>query len=234
MNITAVQRFTLLDFPKKTACIVFTPGCDFRCGYCHNPEFVLPEKIAQIAKSFIPERNFFSFLERRKNLLDGVVISGGEPTIQPDLSGFMQKIKEMGFQIKLDTNGNRPEVVEQLYKSEFINYVAMDVKTSLEDYPRLVGPRVKKENIAKSIEFIKNSGLEYEFRTTLIREWHTPEILQQLADLVAGAKLLALQTFRPGNTLEKTFEQFHPFPHEEMEKIAQTVFSHRVQKVVIR
>ncbi|PIR76985.1 MAG: anaerobic ribonucleoside-triphosphate reductase activating protein, partial [Candidatus Magasanikbacteria bacterium CG10_big_fil_rev_8_21_14_0_10_38_6] len=143
MVISGVQPFTLLDFPEKTACIIFTAGCNFRCGYCHNPEFVLPEKIQQIKTSFIDEETIYSFLQKRKGLLDGVVISGGEPTMMGDLPAFIRNIKELGFLVKLDTNGNRPLVLQHLLDEGLLDYVAMDVKTSLVNYADLVGDCVR-------------------------------------------------------------------------------------------
>lgn len=233
MKLSAVQRFTMLDFPGKIACIAFTPGCNMRCGFCHNPEFVLPEKIREIQKSFISEDAFFRFLKRRQGLLEGVVVSGGEPTIWADLPAFLAKIKELGFSVKLDTNGNHPEMLESLLKQGLVDYVAMDVKTSLEAYSKLVGPIVKKENIQKSIQLLKASKIPYEFRTTLIKEVHTREILEDMALLISGATQLFLQTFRPMQTLDPVFGGYHAFSSDETETIV-TLFSAQVGYVGVR
>jgi pyruvate formate lyase activating enzyme len=233
MLISGIQKFTLLDFPEKTACIIFTPGCNFRCGYCHNPEFVLPEKILELKNSFIPEDIFFNFLNQRKDLLDGVVISGGEPTIMPDLIPFMGKIKEMGFLVKLDTNGNRPALIKEAIEKKLVDYIAMDVKTSLEEYPKLVGPVVKPNNIAESVRILVKNEVDYEFRSTLIKEIHSENILNEMSHLLQGAKRIYLQTFRPGHTLKTEFQTFQPFSKQEMGDVS-LIFRNHIQEVGIR
>ncbi len=234
MLISGIQKFTLLDYPDKTACIVFTPGCNFRCGYCHNPEFVLPDKIVEMKKSFIPEKAFWTFLQSRVGervistdvgangrspLLDGVVISGGEPTMQGDLIPFIQKIKQMGFLVKLDTNGNKPEVLKKLYDLKLLDYVAMDVKTDLENYRSVGGPLADENKISLAIKTIKNSGVPYEFRTTLVKELHNYAILEKMGELVGNARAWYLQAFRPACTLSPAFADFRPFSDEEMVEI---------------
>jgi pyruvate formate lyase activating enzyme len=233
MLISGVQNFTMLDYPGKTSCIVFTPGCNFRCGYCHNPEFVLPDKIKEIRDSFIPENIFFNFLERRVDLLDGVVVTGGEPTLMPDLEEFIKKIKKMGFLVKLDSNGNRPEVLINLLDKGLVDYVAMDVKTSLPEYANLVGGLVRPENIQKSMELLMNGYVEYEFRTTLVKDVHRPEILKNMQEILKGAKVLYLQKFRSGNTLKPDFQNYKSFTDEELQEIKE-MFEKVVQKVEIR
>lgn len=233
MKLTAIQKFTVLDYPGKVACIAFTPGCNMRCGFCHNPEFVLPERIRELSGSFIDETTFFRFLDKRQGLLDGVVVSGGEPTIWRELPIFIRKIKERGFLVKLDTNGNHPDMLRKLLDEQLVDYVAMDVKTSLVEYPKLVGPMVKPEYIEESIDLLRSSSIEYEFRTTLIKEVHTPEILEAMQKLVTGAKQFFLQTFRPGHTLKDCFEQYHPFSLAELQVIRQN-FEASVSFVDIR
>lgn len=233
MLVSAVQKLTLLDYPNHTACIVFTPGCNFRCGYCHNPEFVLPEMIAEIKNSFIDEETFFAFLETRKGKIDGVVVTGGEPTMMGDLPVFLQKIQDAGFLIKLDTNGNNPRVLEKILDQKLVDYVAMDVKTSLGEYKKLVGERASETNLARSIELIKTQTPDYEFRSTLIKEIHTPEILASMAELLRGSKKLFLQNFRPSTTLNPLFSTFHPFSESEMSDIMK-MFQETVSTVEIR
>lgn len=233
MLISGVQKFTLLDFPERTACIVFTPGCNFRCGYCHNPEFVLPEKIKELKSNMIPETAVFNFLRQRKNLLDGVVITGGEPTIMPDLGDFIKKVKMLGFLVKLDTNGNKPEILEDLINKAMLDYIAMDVKTSFDHYENFAGEMIKLEDIKKSIKLIKNSRMDYEFRTTLVKEIHTQEVLKQMAQMLSGAKKLFLQSFWPENVLNPEFEKYHGFTSGEMEKIA-GIFREFVDEVSVR
>jgi pyruvate formate lyase activating enzyme len=233
MLISGIQKFSLLDFPEKTSCIIFTPGCNFRCGYCHNPEFVLPDKIQKLRNTFIPEKNILNFLAQRINLLDGVVISGGEPTLMPDLIPFIYKIKEMGFLVKLDTNGNRPEVIREIIAKKIVDYIAMDIKTSLTEYQNLVGKFVKPNNILESIRLLITNDIDYEFRSTLIKEIHSSNTLEVMSDMIGGAKKIYLQTFRPDHTLDEEFQKYHPFEKKEMDSIVLT-FKKNVQEVYIR
>ena len=221
MKLSAIQRFTILDYPDKVACIAFTPGCNMRCGFCHNPEFVLPEKINELKDSFIAEETFFNFLNKRVGRLEGVVVSGGEPTIWQDLPDFFRKIKAKGFATKLDTNGNNPTMLKRLLDEKLLDYVAMDVKTSLPGYTTLVGVGAKPENIKESIEVLKFSGIPYEFRTTLMKEVHTEEVLREMETLIEGAERYYLQIFRPGHTLHPLFATYHPFSRDEMEALAE-------------
>jgi pyruvate formate lyase activating enzyme len=230
MKLSAIQRFTMLDYPDRVACIAFTPGCNMRCGFCHNPEFVLPDKIAELEGNFIAEETFFNFLEKRRGLLEGVVVSGGEPTIWQDLPDFFRKIKEKGFLAKLDTNGHHPEMLRKLLEDKLVDYVAMDVKTSLAEYPKLVGGGVKPENIAQSIALLKASGIPYEFRTTLIKEIHSEQALKGMEGLLNGAERYYLQTFRPGHTLNPLFAAYHPFSEQELHHLVERFG--RVSKVV--
>lgn len=233
MLISGIQKMTMLDYPDHTACIVFTPGCNFRCGYCHNPEFVLPEMIAKIRNSFIPEEVFFNFLKKRSGCIDGVVITGGEPTLMPDLTQFIERIKNFGFLVKLDSNGGRPEVLQSLINKNLLDYIAMDVKTSLEEYPKLVGPRLDPNNIQKSIEIIMHSGVPYEFRATLLKELHTPEVLKSMSEMMRGATQFFLQTFRPQKTLDPKFESYQAFQTTELETI-RNIFQKNIDHVYVR
>lgn len=233
MIFSGIQKLTLLDYPGKVSCIVFSPGCDFRCGYCHNPEFVLPECLAKMKDHFIPEEKVLSFLQKRVGLLDGVVISGGEPTLAPDLIDFMRKVKKIGFLIKLDTNGNHPSVIENALNEKLIDYIAMDIKASIISYDQLVGSGVKVDNIIRSIDIIKNSGVDYEFRSTLIREIHSLEDLKRMCTMVRGSKRLYLQGFRPGHTLDPKYAKYHPFSDEEMVEIV-GMFQEEVEEVACR
>lgn len=220
MLISGIQPFSLLDYPGKVSCIVFTPGCNFRCGFCHNPEFVLPERVAELKPNLIDENAFFNFLDKRGKLLDGVVITGGEPTLMPDLEAFIEKLKNRGLFVKLDSNGNRPEVLSRLIERNMVDYIAMDVKTAIPQYIELVGRLAVPENILKSIEMLKNGSIEYEFRTTLVKEVHRPEILEEMGKLLKGAKKLFLQAFRPEVTLNPIFQSYTAFTDEETEEIA--------------
>ena len=232
MKLSAIQRFTMLDYPDKVACIAFTPGCNMRCGFCHNPEFVLPEKIAELQDAFIPSETFFNFLDQRRGLLEGVVVSGGEPTIWADLPEFFREIKKRGFLTKLDTNGHHPEMIKRLLKEKLVDYVAMDVKTSLSEYPKLVGGGVKPEHIQESIDLLKHSEILYEFRTTLVKELHSEVVLKDMEVLLRGATRYYLQAFRPGHTLNPVFASYHPFSTDEMKQLAKR-FSCRSTEVRI-
>jgi pyruvate formate lyase activating enzyme len=233
MLLSGIQPFTVLDYPGKVSCIVFTPGCNFRCGYCHNPEFVLPEKVAALRPSFITEEAFFNFLDQRNTLLDGVVVSGGEPTLMPDLEQFIEKIKKRGYLVKLDSNGNRPAVLRRLLQKNLLDYIAMDVKTSLPRYQSLVGPWAAEGQIAESIKLIQESGIDYEFRTTLVKEVHTPDVINEMCRLLKGAKKLYLQSFRPEITLNPIFNNYSPFSEKETEAIAEQ-FRNHITEVLIR
>ena len=233
MLISGVQQFTMLDYPEKTACIIWTAGCNFRCGYCHNPEFVLPEKVRELSDTFISEEAILSFLKSRIGKLDGVVISGGEPTMHLDLPEFITKIKKLGFLVKLDTNGNNPFMVRTLIDEKLIDYVAMDMKTDLENYEELVGCRAKPAFIKLTIEMLLSGEIPYEFRSTLIREVHTESTLQEMASLIDGARVVYLQQFRPDHTLDPAYASMHPFSKEQMEQI-RSIFTPHVRSVHIR
>ncbi len=233
MLISGVTKLTLIDFPGKTACIVFTAGCNFRCGYCHNPEFVLPERLREIAPGFIPEEAMLGFLKRRQGMLEGVVITGGEPTLHPDLEAFIRKVRALGYAIKLDTNGNRPEVLRRLIDAELLDYVAMDFKIDHARYPGLVGPGADPEKIRESFDLLKEGRVPYEFRTTLVREIHTDEVLADMRRELKGSARYFLQTFRPGIVLQPSFAGYHPFSREEMQDIADD-FSAVVGEIGVR
>lgn len=222
MQIAAIQKLTLLDFPGKAACTVFTPGCNFRCGYCHNPELVLPEKIAAVKKDLIPESAFFNFLEKRKGLLDGVCVTGGEPTLQKDLPEFLKKIRKRGFLVKLDTNGSRPEILEKLLRARLLDFIALDVKASPENYEQLAKLEGAAEKIKISKNLIQQSGVPYEFRTTLVREIHSPAEFHKILKFVRGAEKFFLQNFEPKHgCLDPKFEKFHGFTKKELTKMCE-------------
>lgn len=234
MLISGIQPFTLLDYPDKVAAIIFTPGCNMRCRFCHNKEFVLPEEIAKIRTSFIAEKTVLNFLRSRKGKLDGVVISGGEPTVQPNLRQFIEKVRAMGFLVKLDTNGNLPDVLKSLVKDRLVDYVAMDVKTTPDRYKALVGDMTNPDSVVKSIAFLKKNHVPYEFRTTLIAGEHTLKVIKDMADLLAGADTLYLQTFRPETTLDPDFSHKEPMAMEYVQKTVKPLFEDSIQKVFLR
>jgi len=214
IKIGGLEKSTLIDYPGRVACTVFLIGCNFRCPFCYSSELVLPEKIKLQPR--ISEKDFFAFLKERQGLIDGVVICGGEPTIQKNLPGFLKKIKSLGYLAKIDTNGSNPEMLEMLIKDDLLDYIAMDVKAPLKQqkYDKAVGVKVNSEKIKRSIELIKNSDVNYEFRTTVIPTIHTKEDIIQIAKDIGPAKRYYLQNFRPEKTISPGFEKIKPYPEE--------------------
>ena len=192
MKIGGLLPFSLLDYPGKIAAVVFSQGCNFRCPYCYNPELVDPGRYSPL----IPQAEVLGFLARRRGELEACVVTGGEPTVQGDLIDFFAQVKKMSYLSKLDTNGYLPEVIEELIKRELLDYVAMDIKAPLERYSDIARVPIDTAAIARSIELIKNSGLDYEFRTTLVQGMLSREELLQIADLVRGARRFYFQLFR--------------------------------------
>lgn len=221
INIGGLQKTTLIDFPGKVACTVFFAGCNFRCGFCHNPELVLPKEIK--AQSKISEKEFFDFLKERKGLLEGVVLCGGEPCIFDGLSQFCAKIKKMGYAIKLDTNGSRPKMLQKLIDAQLIDYVAMDIKAPKEKYNAAAGVKVDIKNIQKSIDILKQGRVDYEFRTTVVPGIHTKEDIIQIAKELSPAKKYFLQNFQPGKTIDPKFEKVKPYSDKEILEIQKAV-----------
>ncbi len=205
MLISWIKKTTLLDFPGKVSCIIFTAGCNLRCSYCHNSDFVLPEKISQI-KDFIPEEIFFNFLRTKIWLLDGVVICWWEPTMQKDLEKICVKIKDMWFLVKLDTNGQNPRMLKNLIDKKLVDYIAIDIKWDFENLEDLVWIKYDKEKYFESIEIIKNSWIDYEFRTTLIKNYHKTDDFEKVVKQISGAKKYFLQNYKWWNTLLKNFD----------------------------
>lgn len=196
MKIAGLQKLTLLDFPEHVSCTVFTFGCNFRCGFCHNPELVIPKE----SPNLIPEEEFFDFLLSRKRLLDAVCITGGEPTIHQDLPEFIQKIKKAGFKVKLDTNGSNPQVLENLIKQNLLDYIAMDIKASPCKYSEVTGVKISIKKINQSKKIIKTSHLPHQFRTTVVPGIHHQKEIKKISKFLADASSYKLQNFQ---TLKK-------------------------------
>ena len=218
MVIQGLQKLTLLDYPGKTACTVFTGGCNFRCPFCHNSDLVLNSNQMQI----IREEEILSFLQKRRGILDGVCVTGGEPLVQPDIEAFLEKIKTMGFLVKLDTNGSFPERLKTIVENGLVDYVAMDIKNSKENYGKTIGIKnYDCSSIERSVEFLLEGKLEYEFRTTVVREFHEAEDLRKIAKWIKGAKHYYLQQFvDSGNLIE---DGLHGYGKEEMEELVEIV-----------
>ncbi|MDD3645784.1 MAG: anaerobic ribonucleoside-triphosphate reductase activating protein [Candidatus Gracilibacteria bacterium] len=232
MQISALTKFSLIDFPGQVACIVFTPGCNFRCEFCHNSEFVLPEKLSEVYKNLIPITSFFEFLEKRKGLLTGVSICGGEPTMQKGLLEFCRKIKEMGFLVKLDTNGRDPEILKELLDKGLVDYVATDIKNKIGSLSDLAGVNVDEKIYLQSIRVLLDSEVDYEFRTTVIKGVHDEHVIENIAKYITTAKAYYLQNYKGGNTLNPDFKG-QSFTEGELEKFKQ-IATQYIKNVGIR
>jgi len=197
MRIGGLQKISLIDYSGQIGAIVFTQGCNFRCPYCHNPELVDP---AQYSPTLLQEE-VISFLGKRRGKIDAVTVTGGEPTLQPDLDQFFQELKGMGYLTKIDTNGSNPDILERLIHGRLVDYIAMDVKGPLQKYERIANVKVNTAKIRKSIDLITASGIEHEFRTTVVRSQLDREDLIATVKLLKKAQLYVLQTFVPGKTL---------------------------------
>lgn len=191
MEFCGLQKLTLLDYPGRVACTLFTGGCNFRCPFCHNGGLV-----TCAAQPLYSEDEILKFLSSRKGILDGVCVTGGEPLLQKDLDSFLAKVKEMGFSVKLDTNGSFPHLLRPLVEQGLVDYVAMDVKNRPEKYAATVGvPGFEIAPIRESISYIMEGRIPYEFRTTVVRQLHTPEDIAALTQWIRGAEKYALQSF---------------------------------------
>lgn len=218
MIVYGLNKTTLLDYPGYVAATIFTGSCNFRCPFCHNKGLVLnPGEQPQISDEEID-----AFLKKRQGITDGICITGGEPTLQKDLKQFITKIKDYGYKVKLDTNGYRPEILEDLISSNLLDYVAMDIKSGYSGYGMASGvPEIDIEKIKKSIAIIKGSLIEYEFRTTCVKGIHTARDFEEITELIGGAKNYYLQDYRDNeNVLSDGWESFS---RPEMEKFLEVV-----------
>lgn len=227
MKLYGLQKLTLLDFPGHTACTVFTGGCNFRCPFCHNA--LLVTEIDPSAT--MEEEEFFKFLAKRKGILDGVCITGGEPLLNPDIAPFIRRIKEMGFLVKLDTNGSFPDRLQSLMEEGLLDFVAMDIKNSFEKYSLTIGVEADTAAIEKSIDLLLSGQVDYEFRTTTINELHTEEDIEKIATRIRGAKAYFLQNFVDSGNL--IGEGLSPVPEENMIRMRLRA-QHLVPKAAIR
>lgn len=215
MLVSWLQRLSLVDYPGKVSCVVFTLGCNLRCSFCHNPEFVLPEKVALIKDGLKQEQAFFDFLETRQGILDGVSVCGGEPTIHKDLKTFLARIQELWFLVKLDTNGKNPKVLAELIEEWLVNYIAMDVKHTWEKYPTLTWVEGDSSPYTESIRIIMETAPDYEFRTTVIGGIHTSNDIEDIARYIDGAQRYYLQNYHAWDILDPSFSGTS-LSHEEL------------------
>lgn len=205
MNIKGLQKTTLLDFPEKLACTVFTGGCNFRCPFCHNASLVLNANEVES----ISEEEFFKYISKRSGMLDGVCITGGEPLLCHDIEEFITRIRSYGLLVKLDTNGSFPQKLEALLNKGLIDYVAMDIKNSKDKYAITAGVDSFPENIEKSIDIIMSKAPDYEFRTTVVRELHTTQDIVNIAKRISSAKKYYLQSYvDSGDTIQTGFSAY--------------------------
>ena len=218
MIIKGVQKLTLLDFPGRTACTVFTAGCNFRCGFCHNALLV-----TETDGGFVPEKEFFDFLSTRKGILDGVAITGGEPLLQKGIKDFIGRIKALGFAVKLDHNGTMPELLKEIIDDNLIDYVAVDIKNSPEKYAATVGlSSFDITPVKKTVDMLIGGRIDYEFRTTVTAELFEKGDFIKIGEFIKGAKRYFLQQFKDsGELIEKDF--FSPCDEKTMREYAETV-----------
>ena len=202
MRFGGLQKYSLIDFPGKVSSVLFLSGCNFDCPYCHNPDLV---RGGQLCSSSMDEAEIYAFLERRKGLLDGVVISGGEPTLVEDLAPLCEKIKGMGYHVKMDTNGSRPKVIKRLTDESLVDYIAMDIKTAPSRYATLIKKEYDSNDIRTSIRIIMDSSLPHEFRTTCVKPFVDRHIIEHLVRIVSGANLYVLQRFNNTRILHPEF-----------------------------
>ena len=196
MKVFGFEKLSMVDFPGHLCCTVFTGGCNFKCPFCQNSDLVKMQNLREINQDEI-----FSYLLKRKGVIDSVCVSGGEPTIYPDLEQFIVKIKSLGFLVKLDTNGTNYEMLKRLIENNLVDYVAMDIKNSLSSYGETAGTNfVDLENIKKSVELLKRNLVDYEFRTTLVKQFHSTSTITEMANWLDGAKRMFLQHFVDNGT----------------------------------
>lgn len=238
MRIGGLQKFSLIDYPGKIAAIVFTQGCNFRCPYCYNPELVDPDRFGEC----VPEGDVIALLEARRGKLDGVVITGGEPTLQPDLADFAARVKGLGYSVKLDTNGSNPVALKSMIYGKLADYIAMDIKAPLHPakkpgtesrYGEVTRSGIEPEVIRDSIDIILSSGIDHEFRTTVAWGCLQPGDIPKMAKAVKGAKRYALQKFVPSKILDTELVGLKAPSDEELLELKKSIGRY-VHEVIIR
>lgn len=223
MEIKGFISSSLIDYPEKICSVLFVGKCNFRCPYCFNPELVLDYDKMET----IDEEKVWEYLKPRRKWIDGVAIIGGEPTLHKNLGEFLKKIKSLGLLVKIDTNGTNPDFLKELIDKKLIDYIAMDIKAPLEKYERVINAKVDLNKIKKSVKVIKNSGIEYEFRTTIIPGLINEKDILEISKFLKGSKKYCLQQFKPEKTLDNKFQDIDPYSPEkllEFKKIAEPFF----------
>ncbi len=231
MVLGGLQKSSLIDYPGRISCVAFFSGCNFDCPYCHNPDLARGE----LTQSTLDNAALIKFLSRRKGLLDGVVMSGGEPTLHDGLGKLCRRVKDMGFGIKLDTNGSRPHVLERLLNNGLVDYVAMDIKTDPDDYGHLAKGRSVSADIKRSVRILMGAGVDYEFRTTCVKPFVDESIIRNIARLIKGARLYALQRFQEETLLHPDFfkEKTSRFKESELSRL-KSIAGRWVERCLIR
>ena len=229
MHFGGLQKNSLIDFPGKLSAVLFVSGCNFDCPFCHNPELVKGPDIK------LPENEILDLLQKRKGWLDGVVISGGEPTLQNDIDLFCRKVKELNYPIKLDTNGSQPQIVQKLINEGLIDYIAMDIKTDPYLYSPVIAKNIDPETIILSIRLIMESGIPYEFKTTCLKPFIDEEIMERITLLIKGARRYALQRFQKGIVLHPEFFEQNDYQiEEEYFLVLKNIAMSRVGECIVR
>lgn len=227
MRISGLQKTTLLDYPGLVACIIFTKGCNFTCPFCQNSSLIKNDN-----NETIDEEEIYTYLEKRKKIIDGVVISGGEPTIHKDLRTFISRIKEMGYKVKLDTNGYNPKVLKDLIEHNLLDYVAMDIKADISTYSKISGcTNFNIDNILESINILNNSNISFEFRTTVMKEYHNIETLSNIIDLIGSKANYYIQNFKLSDSVID--KDLTSFTDEELLNI-QKILSKKNKNIKLR
>ncbi|MDP8299749.1 MAG: anaerobic ribonucleoside-triphosphate reductase activating protein [Candidatus Tantalella remota] len=228
MVIAGLQNLSLVDYPGCLASTVFLQGCNFRCGYCHNPDLI------SMGKNFeFTEKEFFDFADQRKNFIEGVVISGGEPTLYEEIPEFIKRIKDLGFKVKLDTNGSNPEQLDMLLRERLLDMVAIDIKTSFERYSLVTDDENIQTKVTRSIYLAMLSTVPYEFRTTCAPGIVSEEDIRKIAETVNGAENYCLQQFHPRSTYDTDFQEVTPYEGETIKKF-KSILEEHVKEVTIR
>ncbi len=230
MNLAGLQKLTTSDFPDTLSCIVFTQGCNLKCPYCQNSSLI--PMLQAVTTNYLSEDEFFNFLEKRKGILDGVVITGGEPLVQGDIKEFITKIKELGYKVKLDTNGTNPLLLADLIDSKLLDYVAVDIKNDFANYGQTTGlSEFNTNNIEQTIQILKSSKVSYEFRTTITKEFHSISNIQNICELIGKEPKYYIQNFEDSSNVLN--HNLHGFTFEELQEI-QKIFEERYPNFKVR
>jgi pyruvate formate lyase activating enzyme len=219
MQIKGFQETSFIDYPGKICSLVFLGNCNFRCPYCHNPDLIRKAE----ALPTIAEQNVLDFIEKKSKWIDAVCITGGEPSLDRSIIDLMVKLKKKGFLVKFDTNGTNPEILKEMIKRKLVDFIAMDIKNPLKKYEEIIKAKTDIKKIKQSIEIIKKSGIDYEFRTTILPKHHTEKEVLDIAKDLKSAKKYVLQNFKPGKCLDETYNKEKTFSHDELMRFKELV-----------